>query len=123
MTEYQGDFGKVELDPQERQDAELNLDDPSAGDNEPWTPPERLPRAAEMDGLETEGGETLDQRLQQEEPDVGPTDGEDVLMEGGDDPAAIAADEDVLGGEPGSDRPAVGDSPEESAMRVVEGDL
>jgi hypothetical protein len=43
-------------------------------------------------------------------------------MVGGDDPDAIPADRDVLGGQAGDDAPYDGDGPEASAMRVVEGD-
>ncbi len=40
-------------------------------------------------------------------------------MVGGDDPDAIPADQDVLGGPAGSDTVVDGETPEESAMRVV----
>ena len=126
----EGDWGETELDPHERADAELNLDDPSAGDDEPWSPPDRLPRGAELVGLDTGAGETLDQRISQEQPDPGTAYGapdrraarEAGRMVGGDDPDAIPADRDVLGGEAGDDAPYDGDGPEASAMRVVEGD-
>ncbi len=127
----EGDWGETELDPHERADAELNLDDPSAGDDEPWSPPDRLPRGAELLGLDTGAGETLDQRISQEQHDPGtaygaPDGGREERaaerMIGGDDPDAIPADRDVLGGEAGEDAPYDGDGPEASAMRVVEGD-
>lgn len=123
MSEHpndQGDFGRHELDPAEQADAERFLDDPSAGDDEPWSPPERLPRGAELIGTETEGGETLDQRLHQEQPE-----GEepvDPAMAGGDDPDAIPADQDVLGGPAGTGGVRGSGSPEEDAMHVVEDD-
>ncbi|NHN56873.1 hypothetical protein G9U51_13935 [Calidifontibacter sp. DB0510] len=105
----EGDFGETELDPQERLDAQINLDDPQDSDDEPWTPPERQPRGSEFIGLEEEG-ETIDQRIAQEEPEEGTAygqpgpedqfaDPEQQDMEGGDDPDAIPADQDVLGGE------------------------
>ena len=127
----EGDWGETELDPHERADAELNLDDPSAGDDEPWSPPNRLPRGAELMGLDTGAGETLDQRIGQEQPDPGTAYGapdggraerDAERMVGGDDPDAIPADRDVLGGEAGEDEPYDRDGPEASAMRVVEGD-
>ena len=91
----EGDFGQTELDPAEQADADINLDEPSAGDDEPWSPPDRQPRGAEMAEVEDE---TLGMRLMQEEPD--PTLELDVQpMVGGDDPDAIPADEDVLGGD------------------------
>jgi hypothetical protein len=93
----EGDFGETELDAQEQADAEVNLDDPGASDNEPWSPPDRQPRGAELAEIEDE---TLSVRLMQEEPDlndVARLDAESML--GGDDPDAIPADEDVLGGD------------------------
>jgi len=91
----EGDFGQTELDAAERANAEINLDEPSAADDEPWSPPDRQPRGAEMAEVEDE---TLSMRIMQEEPD--PTaaieDGTGSRL-GGDDPDAIAADEDVLG--------------------------
>lgn len=93
----EGDFGQTELDAAERADAEINLDEPSAGDDEPWSPPDRQPRGAEMAEVEDE---TLSMRLRQEVPD--PTalvDPEDEPQLGGDDAYAIPADEDVLGGD------------------------
>ena len=129
-SQDEGDWGETELDPHERADAELNLDDPSAGDDEPWSPPDRLPRGSELIGVETDGGETLDQRISQEQPDPGTAYGspderagrEAERMVGGDDPDAIPADRDVLGGEVGADLPYDGEGPEASAMRVVEGE-
>jgi hypothetical protein len=91
----EGDFGQTELDAAERADAEINLDEPSAGDDEPWSPPDRQPRGAEMAEVENE---TLSMRLRQEEPDpTAAVDPEDEPQLGGDDPYAIPADEDVLG--------------------------
>lgn len=93
----EGDWGETELDAQERAEAEVNLDDPSASDNEPWSPPDRQPRGAELAEIEDE---SLSVRLMQEEPDlndVARLDAESML--GGDDPDAIPADEDVLGGD------------------------
>ena len=95
----QGDFGQTELDAAEQADADINLDEPSAGDDEPWSPPDRQPRGAEMAEVEDE---TLSMRLMQEEPD--PTLELEVQpMVGGDDPLAIPAEQDVLGGEADED--------------------
>ena len=58
-----GDFGDTELDPQEQLDAETNLDDPSASDDEPWSPPDHEPR-----GL-GEGDGSIDEELAEEEPE------------------------------------------------------
>ncbi len=114
--ENEGDFGRTDLDPAEQADAQRFLDDPSAGDDEPWSPPDRLPRGAELVGVETEGGETLDQRLRQEQPDA--VEDEVDRMVGGDDPDAIPAEQDVLGGPAGADGVRRGGSPEEQALHL-----
>lgn len=94
-NQSEGDFGQTELDPQEQSEAEVNLDDPTAGADEPWSPPDRHPRGAELAELDEE---SLSVRLRQEESD--PADlAEHEQMLGGDDPDAIPAGEDVLGGE------------------------
>ncbi|PUA81251.1 hypothetical protein [Nocardioides currus] len=95
----QGDWGETELDETERADADINLDDPSAGDDEPWSPPDRQPRGAELVDVEDE---TLSMRVMQEEPDPAAT-VTDEPMVGGDDPLAIPADQDVLGGDADED--------------------
>lgn len=126
----EGDWGELDLDPQERADAEVNLDDPSAGDDEPWSPPDRMPRGSEFIGVDTGEGETLDERIHQEEHEQGTAYGapdahaerEAQRMVGGDDPDAIPADQDVLGGPAADDAVVSGEGPEESAMRVVEDD-
>lgn len=93
----EGDWGETELDAAERAEAEVNLDDPEAGDDEPWSPPDRQPRGAELAEVEDE---TLSMRLMQEEPDPNAVaDLEAEPMVGGGDPDAIRAAEDVLGGE------------------------
>lgn len=131
MSEYGSDWGEVELDPEEQERADVNLDEPDAMDDEPWSPPERRPRGAELIGEETEdGGETIEQRIRQEEPEVGtaygaPDPGGEYAetepdMLGGDDPAAIPADTDVLGGTPSEDLFGEGGSPEQAAMHVVD---
>jgi hypothetical protein len=122
----EGDFGQVQYDREEREEAEVNLDDPSATANEPWSPPDRMPRGSEFVGVETAEGETLDQRINQELPEEGTAygapddhaDREAERMVGGDDPDAIPADQDVLGGP--ADEVVGGESPEQSAMHVEE---
>lgn len=124
----EGDWGEQHLDPQEQAEAEVNLDDPSAGADEPWSPPDRMPRGAEFIGVETEAGETLDQRIHQEQPDPATAYGtpddharrEAEQMVGGDDPDAIPADQDVLGSPDDAGQPVEGESPEESALRVTD---
>lgn len=117
MTENSGDWGETELDPREQADAEINLEDPSAGDDEPWSPPDRQPRGAEDVGQEN-GPASIDDRVAQEVPEPDPL--EEPRMIGGDDPDAIPADADVLGGPAGEDVPVEGEGPEASALRVVE---
>ena len=113
MTNSDGDWGETELDAEEQANAEINLDDPEAGDDEPWSPPDRQPRPAE---LADEEHETLDQRRWQEVPDPNEEVEEDRL--GGDDPDAIPAEDDVLGGPaiaPGSES-----GPEAGALHLEE---
>lgn len=124
----EGDLGHVEYDPQERAEAEVNLDEPGSTADEPWSPPDRMPRGSEFVGVETGDGETLDQRIHQEVPEEGTAygapddhaDREAERMVGGDDPDAIPAERDVLGGE--GDEHLEGESPEQSAMRVEDAD-
>ncbi|MCG8655549.1 hypothetical protein [Yimella sp. NH-Cas1] len=132
--EWNSDFGSTELDPQERRDAETYLDDPNDSDDEPWTPPERQPRAGEF--LDDDEEETIDQRIGQEIPEEGTAYGapeeeaealRDDAMAGGDDPDAIPADQDFIG-----DPDEVDDSAyqrrdetepaEEAALHVVDDD-
>lgn len=113
----EGDFGQIEMDAAERANAEINLDEPSAGDDEPWSPPDRQPRGAEMAEVEDE---TLSMRLMQEEPD--PTATLEFSSEpspGDDDPDAVEVDEDVLGDD-AEDRIRLGDEsgPEAAAMHL-----
>ncbi|QIK74967.1 hypothetical protein [Nocardioides piscis] len=70
-NQHGSDFGETDLDPDEQARAQINLDEPSATDDEPWSPPDRQPRGAEMAEVEDE---TLSQRLAQEEPDVAEVD-------------------------------------------------
>jgi hypothetical protein len=114
----EGDFGQTDRDAAERATAEINLEEPSSTDDVPWSPPDRQPRGAELAEVEDE---SLSMRLMQEEPD--PTavieDGGPSL--GGDDPDAIPADEDVLGGDPyEQDRVSLDDEagPEAGAMHL-----
>ena len=100
--------------------------DEDEGDDLPVTPPEQQPRASEAnDSGDASPGETIEARIAQEVPDpnsaYGAPDNESGLdgppLVGGDDPDAIPADEDFLGGGVALDR--AGDAPaEESALRV-----
>lgn len=120
-TDSEGDWGRTDLDPHEQAEADVNLDDPTSSADEPWSPPDRQPRGAELIGVETDGGETLSQRLSQEVAESGTAYGapddhaerEAARMLGGDDPDAIHADTDVLG---------VDEDDEESAWRAAEDD-
>ena len=114
----EGDFGQTELDAAERATAEINLDEPSATDDEPWSPPDRHPRGAEMAEVEHE---TLSMRLMQEEPDPIATieyGAEPTSVS--DDPDAIAPEDDVLGDGDGDQRINLDDEsgPEAAAMHV-----
>lgn len=121
----EGDLGETDLDPREQAEADVNLDDPDSSANEPWSPPDRMPRGSEFIGVDTSGGESLDQRIHQEVPEEGTAYGAPSREHaderlGGDDPDAIPADEDVLGGpwdeDPGQERSG---SPEETAIHVI----
>lgn len=114
-------LGKRDVTPEEEGSADIHLDDPEDTDDVPWSPPDRMPIAGEF--LADESEETIDERIAQEVPEEGTAygapepegilggaddlsgqgvDGEgpaDREMAGGEDPDAIPAEEDVLGGE------------------------
>jgi hypothetical protein len=138
--------------------AQDELLDSSEGDNEPWSPPDSQPRNTEWGttAAEQHQEETIDQRIAQEVPDPGSAygapDNESGLDEdprervGGDDPDAIAAEDDWVGDPEVGDEPAgqiaepdegvredvdkelygedeggeIGGAPEEQAMHVVD---
>lgn len=160
---FDTDLGSMSLDDGvDAGSGEPDLLDSSEGDNLPATPPDQQSRATEWGttAAEQAQGDSIDQRIAQEESDpdsaYGAPDNESGLDGpediGGDDPDAIPASEDFLG-DPSSDLDGgsltspdegareddesslVGDdgtdygagagsgdreSPEESAMRVVE---
>lgn len=154
---FEDDLGSYSID--DATDAGSGQDDlldSSEGDNEPWSPPDSMPRSTEYGttASEQEQGESLEQRIRQEVPDpdsaYGAPDNESGLdtdprdRVGGDDPDAIAAEDDFVGDDEVGDRPAgelveedegvredtdaelegreagAGDGPEESAVHVVE---
>lgn len=113
-------FGELDRTAEQEEVAEVNLDDPTATDDVPWTPPESQPIHSEFPDEAAE--ETIDQRIAQEEAEEGtaygapepegilggaddlagrgpegdgPVDGD---MVGGDDPDAIPAERDILDG-------------------------
>lgn len=67
----EGDWGYAQRDLEQQADADVNLDDPTSTDNVPWSPPDRQPRGAELVGAEEGRGETIEQRILQEEPEEG----------------------------------------------------
>ena len=108
---YHEDIQELDLDPEQKARAEVDLDQPESVDDVPWSPPEQRPMGAEVMEIDAEGGEeTIDQRIRQEEPEQGTAYGApesgaearaeagEVDMLGGDDPDAIPADVDVLEG-------------------------
>lgn len=129
-----GDWGQTDLDPQQRQEAEVNLEDPTATADVSWSPPERRPRGAihlDEDGDRQE--ETIEERLSQQVPEEGSAYGAHEVapeldqqpeeMVGGDDPDAIPARTDVVAGMAGGeDVPLAHGTAEESAMQVIEGE-
>ncbi|GAA1172193.1 hypothetical protein GCM10009584_11410 [Ornithinimicrobium humiphilum] len=108
---YEEDLQDLDLDPDQRERAENDLEMPESVDDVPWNPPEQRPMGAQLlDGGDDQDGETIDQRVRQEEPEAGtaygaPGTGQEEREErgeadmlGGDDPDAIPAGEDVLEG-------------------------
>ncbi|CCH77339.1 Adenosine deaminase [Nostocoides japonicum T1-X7] len=85
------------------------------GDDEPVVPPDMMPRGTEWGTTpaEEEQGESIEQRIAQEEPDPEPDD----ATVGGDDPDAIDAEDDWLG-----DDGEVGDGPPVRVVSDDEGD-
>ena len=108
---YDEDIQALDLDPDQQERAENDLEMPESVDDVPWTPPQQRPMGAELlDEGDDSQGETIDQRIMQEEPEAGTAYGApesgaeeraergEVDMLGGDDPDAIPADRDVLEG-------------------------
>ncbi|MGJ3509928.1 hypothetical protein [Enemella sp. A6] len=104
---YGENIADLDLTDEQERNAKLYLEDPEAVDDVPWSPPERRPLGAQFTD---EHGESIEQRLRQEEPEDGtaygaPSRGGEAddqpggrrVMIGGDDPDAIPADEDWLG--------------------------
>jgi hypothetical protein len=107
---FEDDLGSYSID--DATDAGSGQDellDSSEGDNEPWSPPDLQPRNTEYGttAAEQEQGESIEQRIRQEVPDpasaYGAPDNESGLDSdprdrvGGDDPDAIAAEDDWVG--------------------------
>ncbi len=106
---YSEDIDDLALTPEQREEADVYLDEPEAVDDVPWTPPEQRPIGAVMAEVPEDEEETIDQRIRQEEPEEGTAygapssageyrDGDPERdLVGGDDPDAIAAEEDFSG--------------------------
>ncbi|HEY8618777.1 MAG TPA: DUF5709 domain-containing protein [Dermatophilaceae bacterium] len=124
-------LGSYSLDDEDQLQPEDTLDDRGVDDllDEGYSPPERA-RGVDAFGTtvaEQRQGESIDQRLAHEEPD--PANAvEDPLAErdmvGGDDPDAIAAEDDFLGdGEVGDRRSGRLMAPDEGAHEDTESDM
>jgi len=135
MTDHEStgseSMGSYSLDDEDQLQPEDTLDDRGVDDllDEGYSPPER-PRGVDAFGTtlaEQRQGESIDQRVLHEEPDPAnafqdPLAESDML--GGDDPDAIAADDDFLGdGEVGSRRSGRLIAPDEGAHEDTEPDL
>ena len=105
---FDNDLGSMSLDDGvDAGSGQPDLLDSSEGDNLPVSPPDLQPRNTEWGTTPAEQAqeETIDQRIAQEEPDpdsaYGAPDNESGLdgepPVGGDDPDAIAAEDDYLG--------------------------
>ncbi|UFU01802.1 adenosine deaminase [Ruania suaedae] len=121
--------------PEQEAEAEVYLDQPESTDDVPWSPPDRQPvhpEYAESGNLD----ETIEERIAQEEPEADSAYGapqtpaqeraEEPASVGGDDPDAIPAEQDVLGGpaEMGATHPKdYGAEPaEEAALQIRDGE-
>jgi Family of unknown function (DUF5709) len=124
-------MGSYSLDDEDQLQPEDTLDDRGVDDllDEGYSPPER-PRGVDAFGTtvaEQRQGESIEQRLAHEEPD--PANAvEDPLAEpdmvGGDDPDAIAAEDDFLGdGEVGDRRSGRLMAPDEGAHEDTESQM
>ena len=107
---YSRDIDDHAYAPEEAALAAADLDEPQSTPDVPWTPPEQRPLGAQFADVEAEraetGGETIEQRIAQEQPEEGTAygapepvvdpleDPEDELV-GGVDPDAIPAETDV----------------------------
>jgi Family of unknown function (DUF5709) len=127
----QESMGSYSLDDEDQLQPEDTLDDRGVDDllDEGYSPPER-PRGVDAFGTtlaEQRRGESLEQRLAHEEPD--PANAvEDPLAEtdmvGGDDPDAIAAEDDYLGdGEVGGRRSGRLVSPDEGVHEDTDSEM
>ena len=124
-------MGSYSLDDEDQLQPEDTLDDRGVDDllDEGYSPPER-PRGVDAFGTtvaEQRQGESIEQRLAHEEPD--PANAvqyplADSDMVGGDDPDAIAAEDDFLGdGEVGHRRSGRLMSPDEGTYEDTESDM
>jgi len=124
-------MGSYSLDEEDQLQQEDTLDDRGVDDllDEGYSPPER-PRGVDAFGTtlaEQRQGESIEERFRHEEPD--PANAfEDPLAEsdmvGGDDPDAIAAEDDFLGdGEVGARRSGRLKAPDEGAPEDTESDM
>lgn len=68
---YSEDINDRALTPEQRENAEVTLEDPEFDDFTPWRPPEQRPIAAQFADGDPADTETIDQRIRQEEPEVG----------------------------------------------------
>lgn len=135
MTNQEGtgteSMGSYSLDDEDQLQPEDTLDDRGVDDllDEGYSPPER-PRGVDAFGTtlaEQQQGESLEQRLAHEEADPAnmvedPLDYSDMV--GGDDPDAIAAEDDFLGdGEVGARRSGRLLAPDEGSHEDTESDM
>ncbi len=124
-------MGSYSLDEEDQLQQEDTLDDRGVDDllDEGYSPPER-PRGVDAFGTtlaEQRQGESIEDRLRHEEPDPASA-FEDPLAEsdkvGGDDPDAIAAEDDYLGdGEVGARRSGRLKAPDEGTGEDTESDM
>ena len=135
MTDHEStgpeSMGSYSLDDEDQLQPEDTLDDRGVDDllDEGYSPPER-PRGVDAFGTtvaEQRQGESIEQRLAHEEPDPANSFEDPIAdsdMVGGDDPDAIAAEDDFLGdGEVGDRRSGRLMAPDEGAHEDTESDM
>lgn len=68
---YSEDINERSMTPEQRENADINMEDSQASDFTPWSPPEQRPLAAQFADEDPADNETIDQRIRQEEPEEG----------------------------------------------------
>lgn len=92
------DIDDRDLTPEERENADVTLDDPQAGDSEPWSPPETRPVGAAFADADPAHEETIEERILQEETEEGTSYGAPNPAGEGEEAAAVTETDDPTEG-------------------------